>query len=89
MVAIRQTEVGKASAWDRAISKFGAYFESKGLGPADIPAAMIVHELLGAMMAAAAWVVSQTLLDLAGGGSAALYGLSLRRRKQTWLSSQN
>lgn len=48
----------KRSTMERAIiAKFGAYFEERGLGPADIPAAIIVHELLGALMASAAWAL--------------------------------
>lgn len=48
----------KKGGFDRAIAKFGAYFESKGLAPSDIPAAIIVHELLGMLMASAMWAVS-------------------------------
>ena len=47
-----------SSPIERAIKKFGAYFEERGLGAADLPAAIIVHEILGMMMASAAWAVS-------------------------------
>jgi len=48
----------KPSPIEGAIRKFGAYFEERGLGPADLPAAIIVHEVLGMIMASAAWAVS-------------------------------
>jgi hypothetical protein len=47
----------KPSPIERAIRKFGAYFEERGLGPSDLPAAIIAHEVLGMMMASAAWAV--------------------------------
>jgi hypothetical protein len=47
----------KPSPIERAIAKFGAYFEERGLGPKDLPAAIIVHEILGMIMASAAWMV--------------------------------
>jgi hypothetical protein len=49
----------KPSPIERAIKKFGAYFQERGLGPADLPAAIIVHEVLGMIMASAAWAVSK------------------------------
>lgn len=47
----------KQSPFERAIAKFGAYFEERGLTPADIPAAIVVHELIGLVIAAGAWTV--------------------------------
>jgi hypothetical protein len=47
----------KPSPLNRAIAKFGYYFREHGLEAADIPAAIVVHELLGAAMASAAWAV--------------------------------
>lgn len=52
--------------WDRAVAKFGQYFTERGLDAADIPAAIIMHELLGMAMASAAWAVSFAAADLAG-----------------------
>lgn len=52
----------KPSPIERAIQKFGAYFEERGLGPADLPAAIIVHEVLGMIMASTAWAVSFLLI---------------------------
>ena len=48
----------KQSPIERAIAKFGAYFEERGLGASDIPAAIVVHELIGLVIAAGAWTVS-------------------------------
>ncbi len=45
----------KSSPIERAIKKFGGYFEERGLGAKELPAAIIVHELLGMIMASAAW----------------------------------
>lgn len=45
------------SGWQRAVRKFGQYFEEQGLGPKDIPVAIVVHELLGLLIAAGAWTV--------------------------------
>jgi hypothetical protein len=49
----------KKTSLARAVDKFGAYFEERGLGPRDIPAAIVVHELLGMCIATAAWMVRQ------------------------------
>ena len=48
----------KSSPIDRAIAKFGDYFEQKGLKASDLPAAIIVHEFLGMIIAVTAWTVS-------------------------------
>jgi len=37
--------VQKASVIDRAISKFGAWFEERGLSSQDLPVAIVVHEV--------------------------------------------
>ena len=43
----------RRSPLERAAAKLGAYFEARGLSAADLPAAIIVHELLGVAMATA------------------------------------
>lgn len=43
------------SAWERAVARFGAAFEEQGLSAADIPAAIVVHEVVGLAMAAGFW----------------------------------
>lgn len=45
------------TAWDRALSRFGDYFKEKGLQTKDIPAAIVVHEILGLAIALTAWTV--------------------------------
>ncbi len=51
-----QVEAGpKRSPWERAVAKFGAYFEEQGLGAADVPAAIVIHEVRAA---AAGWCAS-------------------------------
>jgi hypothetical protein len=45
----------RRSPMGRAAAKLGAYFQARGLSAADLPAAIVVHELLGAAMAAAFW----------------------------------
>jgi hypothetical protein len=34
-----------SSGWQRAVAKFGAYFEEKGLGAKDVPMAIVIHEV--------------------------------------------
>lgn len=47
-----QVEAGpKRSPWERAMAKFGAYFEEQGLGAADVPAAIVIHEVCAAAAA--------------------------------------
>lgn len=53
-----EDEKEKLSPFDRAARKFGDYFKRQGLGARDIPAAIVVHELLGLLIAASAWAVS-------------------------------
>lgn len=36
------------SGWERAVAKFSAYFEERGLGPQDIPTAIVIHEVRAA-----------------------------------------
>jgi hypothetical protein len=33
------------SGWERAVGKFSSYFEERGVGPQDIPAAIVLHEV--------------------------------------------
>lgn len=40
----------KRSPWERAVAKFGAYFEEQGLGAADVPAAIVIHEVRHCML---------------------------------------
>jgi hypothetical protein len=37
--------VQKASVIDRAINKFGAWFEERGLSSRDLPVAIVFHEV--------------------------------------------
>jgi hypothetical protein len=48
----RSIEMG---GFERAVQKFKEAFLSLGLTPADIPAAIVVHEILGMGIALAAW----------------------------------
>lgn len=43
---------------ERAIAKFGEYFAEKGLEGKDLPTAIVVHELIGLVIAVSAWSVS-------------------------------
>lgn len=45
----------RPSGWERAVRKFSAAFEQLGLTAADIPAAIVVHEVLGLVMAIGWW----------------------------------
>ena len=47
----------KLSAWDRAMARFGTYFEERGLTVKDIPAAIVIHEVIGLAIAITAWTV--------------------------------
>ncbi|KAL4433963.1 hypothetical protein ABPG75_000404 [Micractinium tetrahymenae] len=53
-VALQQQPERK-SGWERAVAKFGAAFREQGLSAADIPAAIITHEVVGLAMAAGFW----------------------------------
>ena len=33
------------SGWERAVAMFSSYFEERGLGPQDLPAAIVLHEV--------------------------------------------
>ena len=47
--------------FQKAIAKFGQYFKEQGLGAGDIPAAIVVHELIGLAMAAGFWTLCYRL----------------------------
>lgn len=53
----RDEVIKPSNPFDRAIRKFGDYFERQGLGTSDIPVAIVVHELLGLAIAAGVWAV--------------------------------
>lgn len=45
MVGPAAASTPKKSGWERAVAKFSVYFEERGLGPQDIPPAIIIHEV--------------------------------------------
>ncbi|KAL4441842.1 hypothetical protein ABPG77_003758 [Micractinium sp. CCAP 211/92] len=55
MAAAAEVQPQRKSAWERAVAKFGAAFQEQGLSAADIPAAIVVHEVVGLAMAAGLW----------------------------------
>ena len=45
LIGMADVTVQKASVIERAIGKFGAWFEGKGLSSRDLPAAIVFHEV--------------------------------------------
>jgi hypothetical protein len=77
--------------------RFRAWFEDRGLGPADVPLAIFMHEVLGLAMAASLWsacyytrptrTLARPLLLLAGDSSAqhaqAIYDAAMAQASAT------
>jgi hypothetical protein len=49
------TSATDPSPWDRAVANISSHFREKGLDARDIPAAIVVHEVIGLALATLAW----------------------------------
>ena len=86
MAAAQAAQGPWPAAFQRALASFREHFERLGLTAADLPAAIIVHEVLGAAMALGFWATcyagrpSRRLAAAAAQGAAAgARGLALQR----------
>ncbi|KAL4856003.1 hypothetical protein ACK3TF_003447 [Chlorella vulgaris] len=61
MATLESEPQQKSSGWQRAVAKFGAYFEEKGLGAKDVPMAIVIHEVVGLCMAVGFWAACYSL----------------------------
>lgn len=97
-MAAADVQPQRKSGWQRAVAKFGAAFQEQGLSAADIPAAIVIHEVVGLAMAAGFWsacyavqpskTVALPLVDAVarskrGAAAQAAYGAALAQATRT------